>query len=69
MLAVEPHTFVYKGRVALFSMNILHDERVVVVAEQKPNCTDEEVSVLLPVRVVWWVWQEHVGCVVGVAET
>lgn len=42
VLAVEPHTFVYKGRVALFSISILHDERVVVVAEQKPNCTDEE---------------------------
>lgn len=24
-------------------MNVLKEERVVVVAEQKPNCTDEEV--------------------------
>ena len=26
----------------MFSLPVLRDERVVVVAEQKPNCTDEE---------------------------
>lgn len=29
-------------RIAVFSIPVLRDERVVVVAEQKPNCTDEE---------------------------
>ena len=60
---------------ALFSMTILHDERVVVVAEQKPNCTDEEVSAVHPisdgcvvgVAGIQWMWLEHYGCVVGVA--
>ena len=42
VLAVEPHTFVYKGRIALFSVTILHDERVVVIAEQRPGCKDED---------------------------
>ena len=61
---------------ALFSMNILHDERVVVVAEQKPNCTDEEVSVLLSVGVCGGCGRNMcAGCgrnmmgVVGVAGT
>ena len=26
----------------MFSLTVLREERVVVVAEQKPNCTDEE---------------------------
>lgn len=29
-------------RIAVFSVPVLRDERVVVVGEQKPNCTDEE---------------------------
>ena len=29
-------------RIAVFSVTVLREERVVVVAEQKPNCTDEE---------------------------
>ena len=29
---------------ALFAVTVYHDERVVVVAEQKPHCSDEEVS-------------------------
>lgn len=29
---------------ALFAVTVYHDERVVVVAEQKPSCSDEEVS-------------------------
>ena len=29
-------------RIAIFSISVLREERVVVVAEQKPNCTDEE---------------------------
>lgn len=42
--AVEPLSFVYKGRIAVFSINVLKDERVVIAAEQKPGCADEEVS-------------------------
>ncbi|XP_019861409.1 PREDICTED: disco-interacting protein 2 homolog C-like [Amphimedon queenslandica] len=41
VMAVEPHGFIYKGRIAIFSVTVLKEERVVVVAEQKPNCTDE----------------------------
>ena len=33
-----PHPF----RLAVFSVSVLKLERVVVVAEQKPNCTDEQ---------------------------
>ncbi|KAL5489571.1 hypothetical protein EMCRGX_G018680 [Ephydatia muelleri] len=42
VLAVEPHSFVYKNALAVFSVSVLKLERVVVVAEQKPNCTDEQ---------------------------
>ena len=35
-------------RAIVFSVNVLKEERVVVVAEQKPNCSDEEVWLLLP---------------------
>uniref|UniRef100_A0A8C1QFJ3 Disco-interacting protein 2 homolog A n=1 Tax=Cyprinus carpio TaxID=7962 RepID=A0A8C1QFJ3_CYPCA len=36
-LAVEPMKFVYRGRIAVFSVSVLHDERIVVVAEQRPD--------------------------------
>ena len=42
--AVEPPSFVYKGRIAVFSITVLKDERVVIAAEQKPGCADEDVS-------------------------
>jgi len=42
--AVEPPSFVYKGRIAVFSITVLRDERVVIAAEQKPSCADEDVS-------------------------
>lgn len=42
VMAVEPHGFIYKGRIAIFSVNVMKEERVVVVAEQKPHCSDEE---------------------------
>jgi acyl-CoA synthetase (AMP-forming)/AMP-acid ligase II len=42
VMAVEPHSFVYRGRITVFSISVLRDERVVVVAEQRPTCTDEE---------------------------
>uniref|UniRef100_A0A8B9JTS5 Disco-interacting protein 2 homolog Cb n=1 Tax=Astyanax mexicanus TaxID=7994 RepID=A0A8B9JTS5_ASTMX len=41
-LAVEPMKFVYRGRIAVFSITVLHDERIVVVAEQRPDSTEEE---------------------------
>uniref|UniRef100_A0A4W4FP62 DMAP1-binding domain-containing protein n=1 Tax=Electrophorus electricus TaxID=8005 RepID=A0A4W4FP62_ELEEL len=41
-LAVEPMKFVYRGRIAVFSITVLHDERVVVVAEQRPDSKEEE---------------------------
>uniref|UniRef100_A0A8C8K637 DMAP1-binding domain-containing protein n=1 Tax=Oncorhynchus tshawytscha TaxID=74940 RepID=A0A8C8K637_ONCTS len=41
-LAVEPMKFVYRGRIAVFSISVLHDERIVVVAEQRPDSTEED---------------------------
>ena len=35
--------FLFFPRIALFSVTILHDERVVVIAEQRPGCKDEDV--------------------------
>ena len=31
-------------RIAIFSLSILKDDRIVVVAEQRPQCTEEEVN-------------------------
>ncbi|XP_042619172.1 disco-interacting protein 2 homolog A isoform X5 [Cyprinus carpio] len=41
-LAVEPMKFVYRGRIAVFSVSVLHDERIVVVAEQRPDGSEED---------------------------
>ncbi|XP_060681094.1 disco-interacting protein 2 homolog C isoform X4 [Chiloscyllium punctatum] len=41
-LAVEPMKFVYRGRIAVFSINVLHDERIVIIAEQRPDSTEED---------------------------
>ncbi|XP_053483566.1 disco-interacting protein 2 homolog A isoform X2 [Ictalurus furcatus] len=41
-LAVEPMKFVYRGRIAVFSVCVLHDERIVVVAEQRPDASEED---------------------------
>ncbi|XP_034040044.1 disco-interacting protein 2 homolog C isoform X1 [Thalassophryne amazonica] len=41
-LAVEPMKFVYRGRIVVFSVTVLHDERIVVVAEQRPDSTEED---------------------------
>uniref|UniRef100_A0A8K9XI83 DMAP1-binding domain-containing protein n=1 Tax=Oncorhynchus mykiss TaxID=8022 RepID=A0A8K9XI83_ONCMY len=41
-LAVEPMKFIYRGRIAVFSVTVLHDERIVVVAEQRPDSTEED---------------------------
>lgn len=42
VLAVEPMKFVYRGRIAIFSIKVLRDERVCIVAEQRPECTEDE---------------------------
>lgn len=34
--------FVYRGRIAIFSVQVLRDERIVIVAEQKPNVSEDE---------------------------
>merc|ERR1719458_2231999 len=42
VLAVEPMRFIYRGRIAVFSIKVLRDERICVVAEQRPDCSEEE---------------------------
>ena len=42
ILAVEPVKFIYRGRIVVFGVKVLRDERVVVVAEQRPECSEEE---------------------------
>uniref|UniRef100_A0A1I8IVH7 DMAP1-binding domain-containing protein n=1 Tax=Macrostomum lignano TaxID=282301 RepID=A0A1I8IVH7_9PLAT len=42
VLAVEPLKFVHRGRIAVFSQELLRDERVIVVAEQRPDATEEQ---------------------------
>lgn len=42
VLAVEPMKFIYRGRIAVFSHRVLRDERVCVIAEQRPDCSEEE---------------------------
>lgn len=43
VLAVEPMKFIYRGRIAVFSVKVLRDERICVIAEQRPDCSEEEV--------------------------
>ncbi|PAA75411.1 hypothetical protein BOX15_Mlig027150g1 [Macrostomum lignano] len=40
VLAVEPLKFVYRGRIAVFAQPLLGDDRIVVVAEQRPDASD-----------------------------
>ncbi|KAK7590362.1 hypothetical protein V9T40_001975 [Parthenolecanium corni] len=42
VLAVEPMKFIYRGRIAVFSIRVLRDERICVIAEQRPECSEEE---------------------------
>ncbi|XP_063240398.1 disco-interacting protein 2 isoform X7 [Bacillus rossius redtenbacheri] len=42
VLAVEPMKFIYRGRIAVFSIRVLRDERICVIAEQRPDCSEEE---------------------------
>ncbi|KAL4646145.1 hypothetical protein GN956_G9206 [Arapaima gigas] len=41
-LAVEPVKTVYRGRIAVFSVTVFYDERIVVVAEQRPDANEED---------------------------
>lgn len=42
VLAVDPIKYVHRGRIAIFSITVLREERMVIVAEQKSNCSEEE---------------------------
>jgi len=42
VLAVEPMKFIYRGRIAVFSIRVLKDERIIIIAEQRPDCSEEE---------------------------
>uniref|UniRef100_A0A915MRI9 AMP-dependent synthetase/ligase domain-containing protein n=1 Tax=Meloidogyne javanica TaxID=6303 RepID=A0A915MRI9_MELJA len=42
VLAVEPQKFIYRGRIAVFSIRVLRDERICVVAEQRPEVNEED---------------------------
>jgi acyl-CoA synthetase (AMP-forming)/AMP-acid ligase II len=42
ILAVEPIKFIYRGRIAVFSIKVLKDERIIVVAEQRTELNEEE---------------------------
>lgn len=42
VLAVEPMKFIYRGRIAVFSVRVLRDERICIVAEQKPGVAEED---------------------------
>nr|XP_033791975.1 disco-interacting protein 2 homolog B isoform X2 [Geotrypetes seraphini] len=41
-LAVEYTKTVYRGRIAVFSVTVFYDERIVVVAEQRPDASEED---------------------------
>ena len=42
------HTFMLLLRIAVFSIKVLKDERIVIIAEQRPDCTEEEVGPARP---------------------
>jgi acyl-CoA synthetase (AMP-forming)/AMP-acid ligase II len=50
-LSVEPMRFIYRGRIAVFSVKVLRDERICLVAEQKSD-TNEEASFQWMSRVI-----------------
>ncbi|XP_075708036.1 disco-interacting protein 2 homolog B isoform X1 [Rhinoderma darwinii] len=41
-LAVEALKTLYRGRIAVFSVTVFYDERIVVVAEQRPDASEED---------------------------
>ena len=42
------YTFMLLLRIAVFSIKVLKDERIVIIAEQRPDCTEEEVGLARP---------------------
>uniref|UniRef100_A0A914GXB6 AMP-dependent synthetase/ligase domain-containing protein n=1 Tax=Globodera rostochiensis TaxID=31243 RepID=A0A914GXB6_GLORO len=42
VLAVEPMKFVYRGRIAVFSVSVLRDERVCIVCEQRAELSEDD---------------------------
>lgn len=52
VLAVEPMKFIYRGRIAVFSTRVLRDERICVIAEQRPDCSEEEVTCPYLVQII-----------------
>lgn len=41
-LAVEPMKVVYRARIVIFSVRVLRDERIIIVAEQRPDIGEDE---------------------------
>jgi hypothetical protein len=41
-LAVEPMKVVYRARIVIFSIRVLRDERIIIVAEQRPDIGEDE---------------------------
>lgn len=41
-LAVEPMKVVYRARIVIFSVRVLRDERIIIVAEQRPDIAEDE---------------------------
>uniref|UniRef100_A0A4W3HGZ0 Disco-interacting protein 2 homolog Bb n=1 Tax=Callorhinchus milii TaxID=7868 RepID=A0A4W3HGZ0_CALMI len=41
-LAVEPVKTAYRGRIAVFSITVFYDERIVIVVEQRPDASEED---------------------------
>lgn len=42
LIEISINRFIYRGRIAVFSIKVLRDERVCVIAEQRPDCSEEE---------------------------
>lgn len=42
VLAVDPVKHVHRGRIAVFSVPVLKEDRMVIVVEQKSNCSEEK---------------------------
>ena len=39
--------YIYYYRIAVFSIEVLKDERIVIIAEQRPECPEEEVFIII----------------------
>jgi len=46
-------------RITVFSVQVLKDERIVVVAEQRPECTEEQVTVAVVLNQLSFVFISH----------